>query len=90
MKRNYLLLAALLCGVFLAGISPAAQAQTGGTMKIKIFLPKDDTNGEIELVAVERTVKKTSRIADAALRELLKGASDDDRKKGLTDSYSVK
>jgi len=89
MKRNYLLLAALLFGVFLAGISPAVQAQTGGTMKVKIFLPKDDTNGEIELVAVERTVKKTKSVADAALRELLKGASEAERRKGLTSTYSV-
>lgn len=89
MKRNYLLLAALLFGILLAGISPAVQAQTRGTMKIKIYLPKDDPNAEIELVAVERTIKKTSRVADAVLRELLKGANDGERKKGLTSVYSV-
>jgi spore germination protein GerM len=90
MKRNYLLLAALLFGIFLAGISPSVQAQTGGTMKIKIFLPKDDPDANLILVAVERNVKKTSRVADAAVREVLKGASEGDRKNGLTDAYSVK
>jgi len=90
MKRNYLWLAALLFGIFLAGISPTVQAQTRGMMKIKIYLPKDDPNAEIELVAVERTIKKTNSAADAAVRELLKGANDGERKKGLTSVYSVK
>lgn len=89
MKRNYLLLAALLFGIFLAGISPAVQAQTGGTMKIKLYFPKDDPNADIELVAVERTIKKTNRVAVAALRELLKGTNEAERKKGLTSAYSV-
>ena len=88
--RNHLLFAALLLGISLTAALPAANAQTGATMKIKIYLPKDDPNAEVELVAVERTVKRTKSVADAAVRELLKGASDDDRKKGLTSFYEVK
>ena len=87
--KNYLLLAALLFGIFLAGICPAS-AQTGETLKIKIYLPKDDPNAELELVAVERTVKRTSRVADAAVRELLKGAAESERKMGLTSFYEVR
>ncbi len=88
--KNYLLFAALFFGIFLAGICPAAQAQTGGTMKIKLYFPKDDPNAEIELVAVERTVKRTNRVADAVVRELLKGVNETERKKGLTSVYAVK
>lgn len=88
--RNYLLFAALLLGIFLAGTFSAVQAQTGGTMKIKIYLPKDDPDANVELVAVERTVKRTNRVADTAVRELLKGASETERKKGLTSFYEVK
>ena len=87
--KNCLLFAALVFVIFLAGICPAS-AQTGATMKIKIYLPKDDPNAEIELVAIERTVKRTSRTADAAVRELLKGAGESERKMGLTSVYEVK
>ncbi len=87
--RHYLLFAALLLGIFPAA-STAVYAQTGGTMKIKIYLPKDDPDGNVNLVAVERTVKRSSRVADAAVRELLKGANDAERKKGLTSVYEVK
>jgi spore germination protein GerM len=89
-QKKYLILAALIFGIFTAGICPAARAQTGATMKIKVYFPKDDPNAEIELVAVERTVKRTNRVADAAVRELLKGVGDAERKKGLTSVYAVK
>jgi spore germination protein GerM len=88
-QKNYLLFAALFLSVFLLGFSQPARAQTGGTMKIKLYFPKDDPNAEIELVAVERNVKRTSRVADAALRELLKGVTESERKKGLTSAYAV-
>ena len=88
-QKKYLIPAALIFGIFTAGICPAAQAQTGATMKIKVYFPKDDPNAEIELVAVERTVKRTNRVADAAVRELLKGVGDRERKMGLTSVYAV-
>ena len=88
MKSSVLLLA-LLCGIFFAGFCPPAQAQTGGTMKIKLYFPKADPNAGDELVAVERWIKKTTRPADAAVRELLKGATADDRRKGLSSAYAV-
>jgi len=90
LMKNYLLFAALILGIFLAGTSPAIYAQTGGTMKVKIYLPKGDTDGNVELVAVERTVKRAKSVADTAVRELLKGASDTERKSGLTSFYEVK
>jgi spore germination protein GerM len=59
-------------------------------MKIKLYFPKDDPDANIELVAIERTIKRTNRVADAAVRELLKGVNDDERKLGLTSVYAVK
>lgn len=81
-----------LCGVFLL----TAQAQKAATaennsrqpLKIKLYFFKDDPDVE-EMVAVTRYIKPTNRVAEAALRELLKGVSDIDRKDGLQSSYSV-
>lgn len=56
----------------------------------KTFFPKDDTNGEIEFVAVEREVKKTSAVADIAIRELLKGVNEAEKKLNLISTYEVK
>src|SRR5215213_1915468 len=89
-QKNYLLFAALFLSVCLIGFSQPAPAQTRGTMKIKLYFPKDDPNAEIELVAVERTVKRTNRVADTAVRELLKGVDESERKMGLTSVYAVK
>jgi len=88
-QKNYLLLAALFLTIFLIGFGQTARAQTGGTMKIKLYFPKDDPDADNELVAVERNIKRTNRVADAALRELLKGVTEDERKKGLDSAYSV-
>lgn len=89
-NRKIYALTALVFSIFLIGAAITAQAQTAKTMKIKLFFPKDDTNGEIELVAVERNVKKSSAVADAALRELLKGVNEDEKKLGLMSTYEVK
>ncbi len=88
-QKHYLLFAALLLSIFVLGGAQAAQAQTRGTMKIKIYFPKDDPDANLSLVAVERNVKRTNRLADAAVRELLKGVSESDRKMGLTSVYAV-
>ncbi|HQU86679.1 MAG TPA: hypothetical protein PKY59_26340, partial [Pyrinomonadaceae bacterium] len=83
-NRKFYTLTAILLSILFIGFAQTAQAQkTASTMKIKLFFPKDDTNGEIELVKVERTVKKTSAVADATLRELLKGVNEDEKKLNL-------
>jgi spore germination protein GerM len=89
LSQTHYLLFALLLGVFLTGICSPASAQTGGTMKIKLYFPKEDPDADNELVVVERNIKRTNRVADAALRELLKGVTEDERKKGLSSSFSV-
>jgi spore germination protein GerM len=88
-RKNYLLFAALLLTVFVLGGAPSAQAQTKGTMKIKLYFPKDDPDANLSLVAVERQVKRTNRVAETALRELLKGVNESERKMGLTSVYAV-
>jgi spore germination protein GerM len=80
---------ALLFGILITGFSSTALAQTGGTIKIKLYFAKADPDADNEVYAVERTIKKTARVAEAALRELLKGVSEEDRKKGLASSYEV-
>ena len=57
-------------------------------MPVTIYLVKDDPDADNEVVAVKRMVPKTTRVADAAMRELLKGATDEDRKAGLASAYS--
>ena len=89
-NRKIFILTTLLFGIFLFGFGQTAQAQTGKMMKIKLFFPKDDANGEIQLVEVERSVAKTSRIADTAIRELLKGVGENEKKMGLMSTYEVK
>lgn len=88
-QKHYLLFAALLFVFFVLGGAPAAQAQAKDTMKIKLYFPKDDPDANLSLVAVERSVKRTNRVADTAVRELLKGVSESDRKMGLTSVYAV-
>lgn len=89
MKQKQYLLIALLFGIFLSGMCPAVFAQANSTMKIKLYFPKDDPDADNELVAVERSIKKTSRVADAVVRELLKGVNEEERKKGLTSAYNT-
>jgi len=88
-QKTYLLAAVLVSFLAIVG-GQSAFAQNGATMKIKLFFPKDDTNGEVELVAVERSIPKTARVADAAVRELLKGVGESEKKMGLTSTYEVK
>lgn len=90
-NRKFYTLTAILLGILFIGFAQTAQAQkTANTMKIKLFFPKDDTNGEIEFVAVEREVKKTSAVADIAIRELLKGVNEAEKKLNLISTYEVK
>lgn len=88
-QKHFLLFAALLLSIFVFGGAHVSQAQTKGTMKIKLYFPKDDPDANLSLVAVERSVKRTTRVADAAVRELLKGVNESDRKMGLTSVYAV-
>lgn len=58
------------------------------TMVLKVFFnnPKIDPNWEFEcsnVFAVERTIPKTDAIALAAINELLKGPTDDEKAKGF-------
>lgn len=89
-NRKTYLLAAFLLSFFAFVGGQSAFAQTGATMKIKLFFPKDNTNGEVELVAVERSIAKTARVAEAALRELLKGVGESEKKMGLMSTYEAK
>ncbi len=86
---NQIISFALLLSILLVTFEQSA-AQTGGTMKIKLYFPKDDPNAELKLVAVERNIKTTKSVADAALRELFKGETEAERKQGLTSVYKVK
>ena len=88
-RKNCLLIAALLLSIFVFGGASPAQAQTKGTMKIKLYFPKDDPDANLSLVAVEREVKRTKSVADTAVRELLKGVNESERKMGLTSVYAV-
>lgn len=89
-NRKFYTLTAILFGIFLLGFGQTAQAQTAKTMKISLFFPKDNAEGIVELVKVERTVKKTSAVADITIRELLKGVNADEKKLGLMSTYEVK
>ena len=83
------LLSALLLGILLNGMCLLVSAQMGGTMQVKIFFPTDKYEDDDKLIAVERTVKKTTKVADAALRELLKGVNDEEKKRGLISVYET-
>lgn len=89
-NRKFYTLTAILFSIFLFGFGQTAQAQTAKTMEISLFFPKDNSEGVVELVKVERTVTKSSRIADTAIRELLKGVNNVEKKKGLMSTYEVK
>jgi spore germination protein GerM len=89
-QKTRLLFFALLLIVFPAVFSMPAQAQkSDGAMKIKVYLLKEVPNADSVLVAAERRVKKTKKIADAALRELFKGETDAERREGLATYYTV-
>lgn len=67
-------------------IENTAEASTK-TMIVKVFFnnPKTDPNWEFEcsnVFAVERTIPKTDSVALAAINELLKGPTDDEKAKG--------
>jgi spore germination protein GerM len=79
----------LLFGALITGFGSIAAAQAGGTVKVKLYFAKADPEADNEVYPVERTIKKTARVADAALRELLKGVTEEDRKNGLASSYEV-
>ena len=88
-QKHFVLFAAFFLGIFVLGsATTAARAQSRGTMTIKLYFPKDDPDANLYLVAVERRVKRTNRVADAAVRELLKGVSESERKMGLTSLYA--
>lgn len=88
-KPTRIIFLTLLLSILLITFGQAAEAQTGGMMKIKLYFPKDDPDANLELVAVERTIRQTKSLADAALRELFKGETADERKKGLTSKFKV-
>lgn len=77
----------LIAILFLTGIGAVTPVAAQKTMTVTIFLVKDDPDADNELVAVKRSVPKTARVADAAIRELLKGATEADRKAGLASAY---
>jgi len=87
MTKNLLL--TLLLGLALFGINQTVPAQTGGTMQIKLYFPTEEDEAIDKLIEVRRSIKKTTRVADAALRELFKGVTEDERQKGLTSAYAV-
>jgi spore germination protein GerM len=87
MTKNLLL--TLLLGIALFGINQPAAAQTGGTMQISIYFPTEEDEAMDKLVMVRRSIKKTTRVAEAALRELFKGVTETEHKQGLTSAYAV-
>jgi spore germination protein GerM len=87
--KNFALLAALCVGFCLSATVCIAQ-KPAATMKVKVYFAKDDPNADIQLVAVERDVKKTKSVADAALRELLKGVGEKEKSMGLISTYEPK
>ena len=86
MKKLFL---ALLLGILLTGIYSTASAQSGSTMQVKVYFPTENYESDDKLIEVTRTVKKTSRVADAAVRELLKGVNEEEKKNGLISVYAV-
>ncbi|HEY8561001.1 MAG TPA: GerMN domain-containing protein [Pyrinomonadaceae bacterium] len=88
-RKHCLLATAVFLGILAVGLVPPTQAQTGATMKIRLYFPKADPDADNELIAVERTIRRTNRAADAAVRELLKGVNETERQKGLASAYAV-
>lgn len=86
MKNLFLI---LLLGIFLIGNYSVVSAQTGGTIQVKVFFPTENYEADDKLIEVARTVKKTTRVADVALRELLKGVTEEEKKRGLISAYAV-
>lgn len=80
MKITFII-ASLIIAVGFTSTSTFAQSKQ--TQKIKIFLLRDNPDIDTDVVAVERTIPKTTRLADAAMRELLKGATAEENKRGL-------
>lgn len=78
----------LFCFLFI-GISEASAQPKTKSVPIKLyFWPKDDDTFEMSvLVEVTRRIKPTSRMADAAIRELLKGVTAEEKAKGLSSAY---
>lgn len=83
------ILSAIIIGFFISTLSLNISAQTNGTMKIKLYFPTEEYESDDKLHAVERTVKKTNRVAEAAIKELLKGVNEEEKKRGLISVYSV-
>ena len=78
-RKHSLLLAALMFGVFLAGFRQPVQAQTGGSMKIKLYFPKEDPAADNELVVVERVVVLDTEIG-VRLHQVQLGVVDVERR----------
>lgn len=74
--------------LFISASETIAQPKTKTTPIKLYFWPKDDDTFEMSaLVEVTRHIKPTSKIADAAMRELLKGVNAEEKAKGLSSSY---
>lgn len=91
-KLKLQLLTALLLSICCLFILPAASIAQKSVKNVPIklyFWPKDDDTFEMSaLVEVTRQVKPTSRMADTAMRELLKGVTAEEINKGLYSAYA--
>lgn len=83
------ILSAILIVFFISTFSFDISAQTNKTIKIKVFFPTEEYESDDKLHAVERTITKTTRVADSAVRELLKGVNEEEKKRGLISVYEV-
>ena len=84
----FLVLAGSVGPVFFTASAGAANAQgRRGMIKIKLYFWNEENRNEDELIAVTRRLAFTRRVADAAVRELLKGETGAERAGGLGSDY---
>jgi hypothetical protein len=70
-------------------IIPVAFAKSGQQTSVKVFFNSSKENAECEkVIAVNRTIQSTAAIATAALNELLKGPSEEEKRNGYSTSIN--
>lgn len=87
MKNHTFLSKILLFGAIIIAMNSIAVAQKAATMTVKVFFHSEKLNPEMadctKAFSTKRTIAKTTAPARAALNELFKGVTDDEKAKGF-------
>lgn len=83
MQRRYVLAAVIVMLVCVCIPACRREASDNGKVAVEVFFVRSSP-ADVEVVSVERTVPAEADLGRAAIQELLKGPTADERRQGLT------